>query len=484
MSFGLFLAVPHHSAAAAEPVRTFVVLLPVAASFSFRQNQSTKSIQEKQEAARAFQHSIETREDTGALTKQNSCTKMIFGIGPATRGSASSVLIHPNSPFYVTSSFLIAIFLLYTAVVTPVMVSFYWDQEACVRMPTLEFDILVDCFFLVDIAVTFFVGIYHEGKYVDEHCFVVTHYIRHGFFFDLFTSFPVSFMEAAILAECDVAGESGIEISPSSLRMIRVVKPLRLFKLVRIIKVIKTLAIADAIADRFRVPPQILRLIKVLSGIALGVHTCASVFWLCKVLSRTPEQILEFREVNEISDSVEDQYAACFYFITTIITTIGFGDFVPENTTERIFSIVVMYIGSMMFGILLAEVQQVVAQASQDARQKDAFISTLLDFMNDNDIPRETENEVIRWAQFDFNQKQTSRKQTEVLGLLPKQLRRKLVQFLHKDSLEQIPLFSELSHPSSKDLLLDLYAAMTSMTFYPDSMVCESSQTADRYTRA
>ena len=114
-----------------------------------------------------------------------------------------------------------------------------------------------------------------------------------GFTFDLFTSFPVSFMEAAILASCKEGETGSMDIPPSSLRyklpccniflslcwlpdlltelvlnscsqhrMIRVIKPLRLFKLVRIIKVVKTLSIADAIADRFRIPPRILRLMK------------------------------------------------------------------------------------------------------------------------------------------------------------------------------------------------------------------------------
>ena len=177
--------------------------------------------------------------------------------------NAGSALIHPNSPFYVTTSFLIASFLLYTAVFTPVVVSFYWHQAACEKMATLEFDIFVDCFFLLDIVMTFFVGTFFEGKYVDDHVFVAKHYLRNGFMFDIATSFPVSFMEAAILASCSEGQGGSIEISPSSLRMIRVVKPLRLFKLVRIIKVVKTLSIADAIADRFRIPPRILRLIKV-----------------------------------------------------------------------------------------------------------------------------------------------------------------------------------------------------------------------------
>jgi hypothetical protein len=180
--------------------------------------------------------------------------------------NAGSSLIHPNSPFYVTTSFLIASFLLYTAVFTPVVVSFYWHQAACEKMATLEFDIFVDCFFLLDIVMTFFVGTFFEGKYVDDHVFVAKHYLRNGFMFDIATSFPVSFMEAAILASCSEGQGGSIEISPSSLRMIRVVKPLRLF-----IKVVKTLSIADAIADRFRIPPRILRLIKVCISCPLSV---------------------------------------------------------------------------------------------------------------------------------------------------------------------------------------------------------------------
>jgi CRP-like cAMP-binding protein len=193
------------------------------------------------------------------------------------------------------------------------------------------------------------------------------------------------------------------------------------------------------------------------------------------------EDVAAFMDKFQIdSDDVKVQYTASFYFITTIITTIGFGDIVPYNTVERLFVIVIMYIGSVVFGILLAEVQQVVHQASQDAREKDSFIQTLMDFMQENDIPRETENEVIRWAQFDFDQKHTSKKQNDVLGNLPTPLRRKVLRFLHKDSLDSVPILADLSAIAGEDLILDLYASMHSVTFYPLSDICGSSRIADR----
>lgn len=40
-----------------------------------------------------------------------------------------------------------------------------------------------------------------------------------------------------------------------------------------------------------------------------------------------------------------------------MFTTVGFGDVSAENTLERWFATVVMYVGCVVFGILLSEVQ-------------------------------------------------------------------------------------------------------------------------------
>ena len=45
--------------------------------------------------------------------------------------------------------------LVYTAIVTPAVCSFYWMAAECVSVPTLPFDVMVDCFFLLDIVVSF-----------------------------------------------------------------------------------------------------------------------------------------------------------------------------------------------------------------------------------------------------------------------------------------------------------------------------------------
>jgi len=164
-----------------------------------------------------------------------SWVKRYFGYGPRHREVPASRLIHPSSPFAVFLSTMTGLLLMYTAIVTPITVAFFWKVEPCQKMSTMEFDIFVDSFFLVEIFITFFIGQTVQGKYVDNWREVVVLYSRGFLLFDLATSFPVSFVEAYVQSICQADGEP--DFSPSSLRLVRVIKPLRLFKLVKVLKV-------------------------------------------------------------------------------------------------------------------------------------------------------------------------------------------------------------------------------------------------------
>ena len=92
----------------------------------------------------------------------------IFGIGPALAGLESSRLVHPYSPFAKAIAIISTVFLLYTALVTPVVLCFHWNAAACWVNPFLRFDIILDSFFLLEIAYNCCLGAYINGAYVDE----------------------------------------------------------------------------------------------------------------------------------------------------------------------------------------------------------------------------------------------------------------------------------------------------------------------------
>lgn len=44
-----------------------------------------------------------------------------------------------------------------------------------------------------------------------------------------------------------------------------------------------------------------------------------------------------------------EEYLIAFYFISTTITTVGYGDISAKNSVERVFSIFMLFVGVMCF---------------------------------------------------------------------------------------------------------------------------------------
>ena len=182
-----------------------------------------------------------------------------------------SRLIHPDSPFMMFVNAVSALLLVYSAVVTPVLLGFFWSLGECEEPPTLAMDMVVDVFFLAEIVLTFVVGRYTpQGAYVDSCASVAWRYARdpNGLTFDMLTSIPVSWLEylqQRICTEAYVNASNGAaEASPESqrsLRVIRVLKPLKILKLFRILKAVRVVQqeLVNVCESYLRLPYYVIR---------------------------------------------------------------------------------------------------------------------------------------------------------------------------------------------------------------------------------
>lgn len=222
------------------------------------------------------------------------------------------------------------------------------------------------------------------------------------------------------------------------------------------------------VADTYLRPPVIvMRMVKMLTGVVFVVHTCLCCFWLVKEASSTELEIQDFLVRNglEPDAGVFDRYVLGMYFINTVITTVGFGDIYPENSAERLFASLVMYIGTMVFGILLSEVQTAIAQHWQSERARNALLIHVKKFVRAKEIDRALELRILQWVDFDHSSNQEAAQQHHVLSVIPRMLRRAVYAHLHRDQLYKIPFFGILQSFFTEDFLTDLYAECHVETF-------------------
>jgi len=300
--------------------------------------------------------------------KRNTALQLVCGIGAedVLTGKPSSRLIYPLSNFAIAWVATTAFFLLYTATVTPLVISFFWLDPECTFVPTLYFDVILDVFFLLDIVVSFNLGFFDlAGDYVDDRRKVAVAYIKGSFFFDLVTSFPVSFFELSASAACaDLAGGDTVDTG-SQLRMIRVIKPLRWFKIMRIAKLGKGESLVTVVMDYWNISPKQGKAMKILLQLMLVIHILSCLWWLWKVLGMAENEVGDFLDAQawgqyERNDLITirgkiEAYVISAYVVTMTLTTVGYGDISADNTSERVGYIIFFITGAFVWGDLLAQ---------------------------------------------------------------------------------------------------------------------------------
>lgn len=304
--------------------------------------------------------------------------RRVFGIGPKMISLPASRMVHPSSPFAQGVVLVSSLLLMYTAIVTPFLIAFFWHWDTCNMLATLPFDMFIDSFFLAEIVFAFFVGTTVNGQYVDDWKQVAWTYASGMLFFDLFTSIPVSYLEFLNAQACRESGGQG---GDNRLRFVRLLKPLRLFKLMRSFKALQLVEVLDDLEQWLRLPPFMFRMVRVFGIVMYVVHVFTCGYWLIKVVSNEPEKMADWYSQYVIDMGSQDdsdsawstdgvvggravfhQYVLSMYYINTVFSTVGFGDIQAQNSVERIFSMVAMYAGTVVFGTLLSEVENSVAQ--------------------------------------------------------------------------------------------------------------------------
>jgi len=161
------------------------------------------------------------------------------------------------------------------------------------------------------------------------------------------------------------------------------------------------LQMLDDLESYLRLPPFMFRMARVFCIIFYAVHITSCTFWLIKERSNSEEEMKDWIDSllpvpEEQSDSLYHKYVVSFYFINTIFSTVGFGDIKPVNSSERLFVVFAFYLGTIIFGTLLSEVENAVAQLRRFTRSKSRTLQQLRDFLRQKEVPASLERKVIQ----------------------------------------------------------------------------------------
>ncbi|KAM9342255.1 LOW QUALITY PROTEIN: voltage-gated inwardly rectifying potassium channel KCNH7 [Pholidichthys leucotaenia] len=290
------------------------------------------------------------------------------------------------SPFKAVWDWLILLLVIYTAILTPYSAAFLLnDQEEQKRRecgyscnPLNMVDLIVDIMFIIDILINFRTTYVNQNEEVVSHPGkIAIHYFKGWFLIDMVAAIPFDLL---------IFGSGSDETTT----LIGLLKTARLLRLVRVARKL----------DRYsEYGAAVLMLLMCI--FALIAHWLACIWY---AIGNVEKPYLEHRigwldnlgvsigKRYNYSDpssgpSIKDKYVTALYFTFSSLTSVGFGNVSPNTNSEKIFSICVMLIGSLMYASIFGNVSAIIQRLYSGTARYHAQMLRVKEFIRFHQIP-------------------------------------------------------------------------------------------------
>lgn len=290
----------------------------------------------------------------------------------------------------------------------------------------------VDVSFAIDVLLNFFTAYERAGALVTNRRAIRIHYLRTWFVPDLITTFP---WDVFALSQ-----EGNDPSRPNLLKLPRFIRLIRLFKLIRLTRIIRLKKGMTRLEVKLRLKYGHIRLVGLFLSVVFSMHLFACFFYFFGSLDG-----LEGSWVAQegIPTDLYGRYISALYFSVYTITTIGYGDVVPENTKERSFTTVFMFLGAAMFAYIISQVSNIAGELTESSANHRRIMDSLTDFAKYRQLPDDLVFDIRRYFQRDHLRQRVSHEQ-QLLKLINRELRIKVLKHMFGTNVEKSRLFRDI----------------------------------------
>ncbi|KAL4002642.1 Ion transport family protein [Acanthocheilonema viteae] len=295
------------------------------------------------------------------------------------------------SPFKAVWDWIILLLVIYTAIFTPYVAAFLLREDSSRRArfsePLEIIDLIVDIMFIVDIIINFRTTYVNENDEVVSHPGkIAIHYFKGWFIIDMIAAVPFDLLLVNTNSD-EIGGLNKDETTT----LIGLLKTARLLRLVRVARKL----------DRYSEYGAAVLLL-LMATFALIAHWLGCIWyaigsaelphkeftWLHQLARHLNEPYLSTNGSTPTGGpSLKSRYVTSLYFTLSTITSIGFGNVSATTDSEKIFTIIMMILGSLMYASVFGNVSAIIQRLYSGTARYHTEMSRLREFIRFHQIP-------------------------------------------------------------------------------------------------
>lgn len=153
-------------------------------------------------------------------------------------------------------------------------------------------------------------------------------------------------------------------------------------------------------------------------------------------------------------DSMSNYILALYWSVTTL-TTVGYGDVVPETNPEIIYTMVVLILGVGLYGYVIGNIASILSKVEPARAQYLENIDQLHALLSYRKIPNSLQRKIRNYYTYRW-QKRLGYDEATFLEGLPVHLQTEVALHLKKEVVDKIPLFNDTSDKLIREIALEL----------------------------
>ena len=167
-------------------------------------------------------------------------------------------------------------------------------------------------------------------------------------------------------------------------------------------------------------------------------------------------------------------YLRALYWTITTLTTVGYGDITPRDAAQLAYAMAVMVLGAAMFGYVIGNVANLLANADTLRTQHLARLERAALFLRGRGAPRALRNRIRDYYEYLWESRMGE--DQRLFDDLPPALRIEVALQLNRPILERVPFFRGASEPFLRELAQHLRPAV----FVPGELVLRRGDVGHR----
>ncbi|KAF4722096.1 Potassium voltage-gated channel sub H member 5 [Perkinsus olseni] len=267
--------------------------------------------------------------------------------------------VSPSSSGRIVWDMILAAALVYVIIGIPFEAAFVASEGS---YPSSQ--LVLDAILLIDVLLQFHTQFSENGALISSRKRIARRYLKSWLWPELLTSIPW-----------------GLFISKYS-RELSAIKLGRTLSLARLGNMTMTIMAKVEYRVQSEIWWIILGVLKLVSALLVMCHWGACLWWLVGKLSIEDHDISWITAMDMVDATRAQQYVAAMYFMTTTLTTVGYGDVTPETHVERLFCIFAEIVAGNVFALFSGLLCALMLTYDESGSQYRAKLKDAMRYMN------------------------------------------------------------------------------------------------------